>query len=85
MKARDVIFDESNFCCNIFVFFGVKILNIILYMLTCGVYVCVCRWGTLYSSAWGMTKHGDRCPSPTGIKSVYDGVGINPREMYAYR
>ena len=32
----------SRFCCNIFVFlFGVKILNIILYMLRRGVYACV--------------------------------------------
>ena len=74
------------FCCNIFVFlFGVKILNIVLYMLRHGVYACVCRWGALYLSAWGVTKHGYRCPSPTGVKSVYDGVGIDSREMYAYR
>ena len=33
------------FCCNIFVFlFGVKILNIVLYMLRRGVYACVRRW-----------------------------------------
>ena len=73
------------FCCNIFVFlFGVKILNIILYMLRCGVYACVRRCGDLYSSAQDVTKHGDRCPSPTGVKSVYDGVGIDSREMYVY-
>ena len=48
-------------------------------------YACVCRWGVLYSSAQGVTKHGDRCPSLTGIKSVYDGVGIDSREMYVYR
>ena len=77
---------DYQFCCNIFVFlFGVKILNIILYVLRCGVYACVRRWGGLYSSARDVTKHGDRCPSPTGVKSVYDGVGIDSREMYAYR
>ena len=48
-------------------------------------YVCVRRWGDLCSSTWGVTKHGDRCPSLTGVKSVYDGVGIDSREMYAYR
>ena len=62
-----------------------KILNIVLYMLGCGVYACVHRWGDLYLSVRGVTKHGDQCPSPTGIKSVYDGVGIDSREMYAYR
>ena len=62
-----------------------KILNITLYMLRCGVYACVCRWGDLYSSMQDVTKHGDQCPSPTGIKKVYDGVGINSREMYAYQ
>ena len=51
-----------------------KILNIVLYMLGHGVYACVRRWGDLYSSARGVTKHGDRCPSLTGVKSVYDGV-----------
>ena len=61
-----------------------KILNIILYMLRCGVYACVCRWGALYSSARGMTKHGDRCPSLTGVKDVYDGVGIDSKGIYAY-
>ena len=49
-----------------------------------GVYACVRRWGTLYSSARGVTKHRDRCPSATGVKSVYDSVGIDSREMYAY-
>ena len=48
-------------------------------------YACVRRWGDLCSSVRGVTKHGDRCPSLTGIKSVYDSVGINSREMYAYR
>ena len=48
-------------------------------------YACVRRWGTLYLSAWGVTKHGDRCLSPMGIKSVYDGVGMDSREMYVYR
>ena len=62
-----------------------KILNIILYMLRYGVYACVRSWGALCSSARDVTKHGDRCPSPTGVKSVYDGVGIDSREMYAYR
>ena len=62
-----------------------KILNIVLYILRRGVYACVCRWGDLYSSMWGVTKHGDRCPSPMGVKSVYDGVGIDSREMYAYQ
>ena len=62
-----------------------KILNIILYMLRYGVYACVHRWGALCSSAWDVTKHGDRCLSPTGVKSVYDSVGIDSREMYAYR
>ena len=48
--------------------------------------VCVCtQVGDLYSSARGVTKHGDRCPSPMGVKSVYDGVSIDSREMYAYR
>ena len=55
-----------------------------LYTLRCRVYACVRRWGDLYLSAQGMTKHGDRCPSPMGVKSVYDGVGIDSREMYAY-
>ena len=32
-----------------------------------------------------MTKHGGRCPSPMGVKYVYDGVGIDSREMYAYQ
>ena len=74
------------FYCNIFcILFGAKILNIILYMLRCGVYACVRRWGALCSSAWGMTKHRDRCPSLMGVKSVYDGVGIDSREMYAYQ
>ena len=37
--------DTWQFCCYIFVsLFGVKILNIILCMLRCRVYVCVCRW-----------------------------------------
>ena len=40
--------------------------------------------GDLYLSAQGVTKHGDRCPSPTGVKNVYDGVGINSKGMYAY-
>ena len=39
----------------------------------------------LYLSARGMTKHRDRCLSLTGVKSVYDDVGINSREMYVYR
>ena len=48
--------------------------------------VCVCtQVGDLYPSAWGVTKHGDRCLSPTGVKSVYDGVGIDSKGMYAYR
>ena len=35
----------GEFCCYIFVsLFGVKILNIILCMSRCGVYVCVRRW-----------------------------------------
>ena len=62
-----------------------KILNIILYMLRCGVYACVRRWGALCSSMRGVTKHGDRYLSPMGVKSVYDGVGIYSREMYVYR
>ena len=41
--------------------------------------------GDLYPSARGVTKHGDRCPSPTGVKNVYDGVGIDSKGMYAYR
>ena len=41
--------------------------------------------GDLCLSARGVTKHGDRCPSPTGVKNVYDGVGIDSKEMYAYR
>ena len=40
--------------------------------------------GNLCSSAWGVTKHGDGCPSPTGTKNVYDGVGIDSKEVYAY-
>ena len=55
-----------------------------LCMLRRGVYVCTLL-GDMYSSAWVVTKHGDRCPSPTGVKSVYDGVGIDSKEMYAYR
>ena len=62
-----------------------KILNIVLYILRRGVYACVRRWGDLCSSARGVTKHGDQCPSPMGVRSVYDGVGIDSREMYAYR
>ena len=62
-----------------------KILNIILYMLRYGVYACVRRWGTLCSSMRDVTKHRDQCPSLMGVKSVYDGVGIDSREMYAYR
>ena len=42
-------------------------------------------YGALCSSAWDVTKHRDRCPSPMGVKSVYDGVGINSGEMYAYQ
>ena len=41
--------------------------------------------GDLHSSARGVTKHRDRCPSPTGVKNVYDGVGIDSKEMYAYQ
>ena len=41
--------------------------------------------GDLCSSAQGVTKHGDRCLSPTGAKNVYDGVGIDSKEMYAYQ
>ena len=41
----DLASEVLSSCCNIFVFlFGVKILNIILYMLRRGVYACVCRW-----------------------------------------
>ena len=48
--------------------------------------VCVCtQVGDLYPSARGVTKHGDRCLSPTGIKDVYDGVSIDSKGMYAYR
>ena len=48
--------------------------------------VCMCTWvGDLYSSARVVTKHGDRCLSPTGIKSVYDSVGIDSKEMYVYQ
>ena len=48
--------------------------------------VCVCtQVGDLYPSARGVTKHGDQCPSPTGIKDVYDGVGIDSKGIYAYR
>ena len=41
--------------------------------------------GDLCPSARGVTKHGDRCPSPTGVKDVYDGVGIDSKRIYAYR
>ena len=41
--------------------------------------------GDLYPSARGVTKHGDRCPSLTGVKDVYDGVGIDSKRIYAYR
>ena len=48
--------------------------------------VCVCmQVGDLYPSARGVTKHGDRCPSPMGVKDVYDGVGIDSKGIYAYR
>ena len=48
--------------------------------------VCVCtQVGDLCLSAQGVTKHGDRCPSPTGVKNVYDGVGIDSKGMYVYR
>ena len=48
--------------------------------------VCVCtQVGDLYPSARGVTKHGDRCPSPMGVKDVYDGVGIDSEGIYAYR
>ena len=48
--------------------------------------VCVCtQVGDLYLSARGVTKHGDRCPSPTGVKDVYDGVGIDSKRIYAYQ
>ena len=48
--------------------------------------VCVCmQVGDLYPSMRGVTKHGDRCPSPTGVKDVYDGVGIDSKRIYAYR
>ena len=48
--------------------------------------VCVCtQVGDLCPSAWGVTKHGDWCPSPTGVKDVYDGVGIDSKRIYAYR
>ena len=48
--------------------------------------MCVYIGGVvLYSSARDVTKHGDQCPSPMGVKSVYDSVGIDSREMYAYR
>ena len=48
--------------------------------------ICMCtQVGDLCSSARGVTKHGDRCPSPTGVKNVYDGVGIDSKGMYAYR
>ena len=40
-------------------------------------YVCV---GCLYSSAWDVTKHGGRSPSPMGINWVNDRVGINSTE-----
>ena len=40
-----LFFFSMQFCCYIFVsLFGVKILNIILYMSRCGVYACVRRW-----------------------------------------
>ena len=48
--------------------------------------VCVCtQVGALCSSARGVTKHRDRCLSPMGVKNVYDGVGIDSKEVYAYR
>ena len=48
--------------------------------------VCMCtQVGDLYPSARGVTKHGDRCLSPTGVKDVYDSVGIDSKGIYAYR
>ena len=48
--------------------------------------VCVCtQVGDLYPSAQGVTKHGDRCLSPMGVKNVYDGVSIDSKGMYVYR
>ena len=34
---------------------------------------------------WDVTKHGDQCPSLVGISWVDDGVGIDSKEIYAYR
>ena len=34
---------------------------------------------------WDVTKHGDRSPSPTGISWIDNGVGIDSKEIYAYR
>ena len=48
--------------------------------------VCVCtQVDDLCPSARGVTKHRDRCPSLMGVKNVYDGVGIDSKEVYAYR
>ena len=48
--------------------------------------VCVCtQVGDLCPSARGVTKHGDRWPSPTGVNGVCDGVGIDSKGMYVYR
>ena len=40
-------------------------------------YACV---GRLCLSAWDVTKHGSRSPSPMGINWVSDGVSIDSTE-----
>ena len=48
--------------------------------------ICVCtQVGDVCPSARDVTKHGGRCPSPTGVKNVCDGVGIDSKDIYAYQ
>ena len=67
-------------------FIWYKITYYFLYMLKMAWGVCVYMWtGCLCSSAWDVTKHGDQSPSPMGISWVSDSVGIDSKEIYAYR
>ena len=40
-------------------------------------YVFVTKHGIRFLSAWDVTKHGDQCPSPTGVNWVDDMVSID--------
>ena len=76
---------NKKFYCNISVFyFSTK--DSIYFCVIC--LVCLV-WHAGYMqhlclSAWSVTKHGDRSPSPMGVNWVSDGVSIDFVEYMCY-